>query len=196
MLKDVTWPRLVPGIHIRTYAAQSPWRGKTRILGFNNEAILKVTAVWDMKPWNLKVYRRLPNGCAAASVPRMFSFSWRRRPLIPSKQEMSLMNLTFRGLPIVSIFQYVSNKMQRYTVYLYLETALRVSGGISTHHQEHTQLYLQRLVLVRPLLLPAAKAAGSSNGLTSTRYCRYSCVCSWWWVEIPPETCRAVPRYK
>ena len=25
--------------------------------------------------------------------------------------------------------------MQRYTVYLYLETALHVSGGTSTHHQ-------------------------------------------------------------
>ena len=34
--------------------------------------------------------------------------------------------------------------MQRYTVYLYQETALRVSGGISTHHQEHTQVYIQR----------------------------------------------------
>jgi len=57
---------------------------------------------------------------------------------------------------ISRIFQYISNKMQRYTVYLYLETALHVLGGISTHHQEHTQLYLQHLVLVRPLLLPAA----------------------------------------
>ena len=84
-----------------------------------------------------------------------------------------------------------------------------------------TQLYLQYLVLVKPLLLPAAIveelelqphqnrytqfphqtqtssnsstiAADSSNGLTSSRYCKYSCVCSWWWVEIPPETCRAV----
>ena len=45
--------------------------------------------------------------------------------------------------------------MQRYTVYLYLCTALHVSGGTSTHHQEHTQLYLQHLVLVKPLLLPA-----------------------------------------
>jgi len=35
------------------------------------------------------------------------------------------------------------------------KTALRVSGGISTHHQEHTQVYLQYLVLVKPLLLPA-----------------------------------------
>ena len=46
--------------------------------------------------------------------------------------------------------------MQRYTIYLYLETALHVSGGTSTHHQERTQLYLQHLALVTPLLLPVA----------------------------------------
>ena len=46
--------------------------------------------------------------------------------------------------------------MQRYTVYLYLETVLHVSGGTSTHHQEHIQLYLQHLVFVTPLLLSAA----------------------------------------
>ena len=55
--------------------------------------------------------------------------------------------------------------MQRYTVYLYLETALHVSGGTSTHHQERIQLYLHHLVLVTPLLLPTAIAAGSSNGV-------------------------------
>jgi len=43
--------------------------------------------------------------------------------------------------------------MQRYTVYL--ETALHVSGGITTHHQESKQLYLQHLVFVTPLLLTA-----------------------------------------
>ena len=53
-------------------------------------------------------------------------------------------------------FRYISHKMRRYTIYLYLETALRVSGGISTHHQEHTQLYLHHLVLAKPLLLHAA----------------------------------------
>jgi hypothetical protein len=36
--------------------------------------------------------------------------------------------------------------MRRYTVYLYLETALHVSGGTSTHHQERIQLYLQHMV--------------------------------------------------
>ena len=51
---------------------------------------------------------------------------------------------------------YISNKMQLYTVYLYLETTLHVSGVASFHHQERIQLYLQHLVFVTPLLLPAA----------------------------------------
>jgi len=50
----------------------------------------------------------------------------------------------------------------------YLETALHVLSGTATHHQERKQLYLQHLVFVRPLLLPAAIVAGSSNGLTNT----------------------------
>jgi len=60
--------------------------------------------------------------------------------------------------------------MQRYTVYLYLETAVHVSGGISTHHQERIQLYLKHLLFVTPLLLSAA------IGVTNTRCCKYSCM--------------------
>jgi len=66
--------------------------------------------------------------------------------------------------------------MQLYTVYLYPETALHVSGGTITHHQERIQLYVQHLVFVTPLLLPAAIEAGSSNGVTNTRCCTYSCM--------------------
>jgi hypothetical protein len=46
--------------------------------------------------------------------------------------------------------------MQIYTVYFYLETALHVLGSISTHQQGRIQLYLQHLVFVTTLLLPAA----------------------------------------
>jgi hypothetical protein len=108
------------------------------------------------------------------------------------------------GPCIVRIFQYISNKMQHYTVYYiwkplyiffgwylhpslgalatvstaygichtvtatcryrgrvptlqrYLETALHFSGVTSTHHQERMQLYLQHLIFVTPLPLPAA----------------------------------------
>ena len=53
--------------------------------------------------------------------------------------------------------------------YLYLETALHVLVVTLTHHQERIQLYLQHLVFVQPLLLPAATVtcrytAGNSNG--------------------------------
>jgi len=61
---------------------------------------------------------------------------------------------------------------------LYLETTLHVSGGTTTDHQERKQLYLQHLVFVTPLLLPAALAAGSSNGVTNTRCCTYLFVLS------------------
>jgi len=41
-------------------------------------------------------------------------------------------------------------------ILFYLETALHISGGTSTHHQERKQLYLQHLVFVTPLLPSAA----------------------------------------
>jgi len=59
---------------------------------------------------------------------------------------------------------------------LYLETALHVSGGTSTHHQEWMQLYLQHVVFV--------------TLLTVWQICMHSR----WWVEVPRETCRAVSR--
>jgi hypothetical protein len=55
----------------------------------------------------------------------------------------------------IPIYSYIQ-QMQSYTVYLYLETGLHVSGGTSTHHQERIQLYLQHLVFATPLLLSAA----------------------------------------
>ena len=38
----------------------------------------------------------------------------------------------------------------------YLETALHISGGTITHHQERKQLYLQHLLFITQLLLSAA----------------------------------------
>jgi hypothetical protein len=56
----------------------------------------------------------------------------------------------------------------------YLETALHVSGGNTTHHQKRMQLCLQHLVFVTPLLLPAAVVEE---------------------LEVPAETCRTVSRH-
>ena len=116
---------------------------------------------------------------------RYFHFSIRRY-----RARIELLN---HGSVNCDIFQYISNKMQLYTVYLYLETVLHVSAGTSTHHQKRTQLYLQHLLFVRPLLLPAAIAAGSSNGLTNIRCCRYSCLRSWWWVVYHPKHVQLFP---
>ena len=46
----------------------------------------------------------------------------------------------------------------------YLENALHVSGGTTTHHQKRKQLYLQHRVFVTPLLLPAAIVVCAPDG--------------------------------
>jgi hypothetical protein len=111
---------------------------------------------------------RTDTGCVlrAADTSRVSSregkgggFSFPLRYLNPLKDELNpichflilLGDSTFMGTCIAG----TSNMMPRYTVYLYLETALHVSGGTSTHHQERIQLYLQHLLFVTPLLLSA-----------------------------------------
>jgi len=72
-------------------------------------------------------------------------------------------------LKIITNIQTCSNiyptrcNVTQFVVYFHLETALYISGGTITHHQKRKQLYLQHLVLVTPLLLPAAIAADSSR---------------------------------
>jgi hypothetical protein len=56
----------------------------------------------------------------------------------------------------------------------------------SVRHPQHTQTGSNSSTI----------AADRSNGVTNTRRCRYSCMRSWWWVEVPPEICRTVSRYK
>jgi hypothetical protein len=90
-------------------------------------------------------------------IARTEDFLWQFNPLNaklnPIRHLLILLgDITFMDPCIVSI----SNKMQRHTVYLCLETALHVSGGNSTHHQERIQLYLQHLVFVTSLLLSDA----------------------------------------
>ena len=78
------------------------------------------------------------------------------------------------------------------TQFIYFwKTDLRVLCGISTHLQEHTTLFTVSGTC-QTVTATCNIAAGSSNGLTSARYCKYSFVCPWWWVEIPPEKFRAV----
>jgi hypothetical protein len=65
---------------------------------------------------------------------------------------------------------YIQQDAMLHSVF-YLETALHVSGGTITHHRERKQLYLQHLVLVRPLLLPAAIAVWQIADAVDTVVC-------------------------
>jgi hypothetical protein len=54
-----------------------------------------------------------------------------------------------------NILTYIQQDATLHSLF-YLETALHVSGGTTTHHQQRIQLYLQHLVFVTPLQLSAA----------------------------------------
>ena len=54
-----------------------------------------------------------------------------------------------------NILIYIQQDVTLHSLF-YLEAALDVSGGTTTHHQERKQLYLQHLVFVTLLLLSAA----------------------------------------
>jgi hypothetical protein len=54
-----------------------------------------------------------------------------------------------------NILTYIQQDATLHSLF-YLETALHVSSGTITHHQEHKQLYLQHPEFVTPLLVSAA----------------------------------------
>ena len=131
--------------------------------------------------------------------------------------------LTFMGSCIVIIFQYMSNKMQRYVVYfiwkpLYMfqvvsSPIIRSASNCicSIWYMSQRYCYLPRSWkswnwfecpvgdLGNPQHTQTSSntstiAADSNKGVTNIRCCRYSCLRSWWWVMLPPETCRVVSR--
>ena len=144
--------------------------GPTPVL-FNVHCVFFAKKQHGFKGYYLFIYTVFINLGICGNIPPVFSMisflaqknSNYRGNINPLNAELNpichllvlLGDLTFMGPCIVIIFQYISNKMQRYTVYLYLETALHISGGTSTHHQQRIQLHLQHLVFVTTLLLSA-----------------------------------------
>ena len=131
--------------------------------------------------WNFKTYK---NNNTQLRVPKSQK---RIRPhnksasynTTPTQADPSL---SPQPLIIFMLFQYTRYIQLHATLHslLYPETAVHVSSGASTHHQGCIQLYLQNLVSVTLLQLPAAIvdelestiAPGSCNGVTNTRCCR------------------------
>ena len=64
----------------------------------------------------------------------------------------------FMGPCIANVLPSITNKMQRYTIYLFVHNALHVSGGWKLVSSKSSTI-----------------AAGSSKGLTNTPCSMYSC---------------------
>jgi len=99
-----------------------------------------------------------------------------------------------------SIFHYIYPTRCNFTQFIYiwklLYMFLVVTPPIirSAYNCIYSIWYLSHRYCYLPLSWRTSNsstiAAGCSNGVTNTRCCRYSSACSWWWVEVPPETCK------
>jgi len=86
------------------------------------------------------------------------SYMFRHFHLQEAYTNVSLNHTSINSVKWTCIFPtYIQQDATLHSLF-YLETALHVSGGATTHHQESKQLYLQHPVFVTPLLLPAAIA--------------------------------------
>ena len=110
--------------------------------------------------WNYKAYVKQ---CVPNSQKRMKSLyckdqpveapQWHNRCLLRGSQGVHKFNV-YGSVRRNNILIKIQQDATLHSLF-YLETALHVSGGTTTHHQERKQLYLQHLVFITPLLLPA-----------------------------------------
>jgi len=92
--------------------------------------------------------------------------------------------------------------MQRYTVYfiwklLYMFRVVQPPIIRSANNCIYSMWYLSHRYCYLPLSWKRwnwFECAVGGVRCDNTRCCRYTCLRSWWWVMVPPETCRAVSR--
>jgi len=98
-----------------------------------------------------------------------------------------------------------TNKMHCYTVFFIIVNALHISGCFFAHHQDLKNC--KHSIWCVPCLLAATTSVLEMEfhlnytSLAASKLGTYQmlCVqflCSWWWVEKPPKTCRALTVIK
>jgi hypothetical protein len=78
---------------------------------------------------------------------------WHQRSKLKLRKKLSPFNVHGSvHLKNILLYIYIQQDATLHSLF-YLETALHVLGGTTTHHQERKQLYLQHLVFVTPLMI-------------------------------------------
>ena len=72
--------------------------------------------------------------------------------------KLSFLHVFFRQSTSRNLFSSKTNKMQRYTIYLFLWNALHVSGGSSAHHQGLKTVYPDAVYTVELLMMDGGTA--------------------------------------
>ena len=111
---------------------------------------------------------RLSHPIASRLIPHdLFTSIFREKYRIIKR--LFVIILTFMGPCISNIFSSITNKMLRYTSYLFLWNAVHVSGGSCAYHQELKNCIYRIGYFVKPFLLPATLSCISSTTVTGSR---------------------------
>jgi hypothetical protein len=132
-----------------------------------------------------------------------FVCTWNKQHLIWDTHNYKIFQVfNFHGsVHCENILMYIQQDATLHSLF-YLETALHVSGGTTTHYQKRKQTVSTASGICHTVTATCRYRGRVGTGLsvlwvayaTNTRCCRYSCLSSWFWVVVPPETCRAVSR--
>ena len=87
-------------------------------------------------------------------------------------------SFTSMGPCIANVLPSITNKMQGYTIYLFLWNTLHVSGGSSAHHQEFKAVYtssgtLSNLYCYLPLSLKSCNISSNTVASSSKSLTKY-----------------------
>jgi hypothetical protein len=99
--------------------------------------------------------------------------------------------LTFISLCIFRYIPYIQPTRCHFSQFIYFSKALHISGGTSTHHQEH-RLYIQLLVFVKPccFLLPSRVGWNYMFRVENPPIIRSTdCTYSFWYLSNPAASC-------
>jgi hypothetical protein len=64
------------------------------------------------------------------------------------------------------------------------------------HYWDRTSTCLERNWVATGTVPAQSRSRQVQYGLNNAKYCKYSDMSSWWWMELTLETCRAVYKYK
>jgi hypothetical protein len=164
----------------------------------------RLSRIMYLKVWTADLVVRMPH-CIHKSGNRFHKFPVLYNILFTSFGSHCLFATVFFVLTFILLMWRIGRAPNSIPIYSYIQQhakshSLFISGNCSTCYgwYFHPSSGAHTTVSTASGICHTVAAICRYHGRVGTdlRCCRYSCMRSWWWVEVPLKTCRAISRYK